>query len=86
MTPERERKILLEMDAAWQTLNEFIPIRREGEPIPDGVENGRFSIQWWRGPRLFYRQHDHIWVVGYHAYTTEEGQPSGPYIQEYRRK
>jgi hypothetical protein len=44
-----------ELGKAFQTLGEFVPIRREGEEIPD-APNGRFSIQWFHGPVLRFRR------------------------------
>lgn len=48
-----------EIGQAFHTIGDSVPVRREGEVIPD-APNGCFSIQWFHGPRLFYRQGDKI--------------------------
>jgi hypothetical protein len=75
---------LIEIGRAFQTLGAHLPIRREGEEIPD-APSGRFSVGWHRGPVFFYRKGNRKIRMGLHLYATPDGggdQRVGQYVDE----
>jgi hypothetical protein len=75
---------LMKLGEGFRTLGEFMPIRREGEVIPD-APNGCFSVGWHRGPVLFYRKGNRKIRMGLHLYATPDGggdQRVGQYVDE----
>ncbi len=72
---------LKDLGAAFLTIGESMPVRREGEAVPD-APNGCFSAGWWRGPYVIHRKGDRMIRMGTHLYSTGPDQHMGSYVHE----